>query len=279
LNVLGSICGVTIVVPDLEPIESAYTRYLGMRVVSRGKVAPAQAQAWGAPECAGCDTLTLAPEVGEQTSMRFIADPAAGRAVPFTTFGWNATEITVRDTDALAASLAGSPFTIIGPPANLKGWESIRAMQVLGPAGECLYLTDVRAESSLAQAHSAVGQVFIVVAAGGDFEALSAFYKAHFENEVSAAVEIPIGVISTANHLPAETLYKLGLVTLPGGTRIELDEYPSTAGPRPTVAGHLPPGMAIVSFRSEGLPGVSCIRGGAGEIIELCGPLSDTVVA
>jgi hypothetical protein len=216
--------------------------------------------------------LTLVPEVGEETSLRFIADPAAGKVAPFTTFGWNATEITVRDTDALAASLANSPFKIIGPPANLKGWESIRAMQVLGPAGECLYLTDVRAESSLAQAHSAVGQVFIVVAAGGDFEALSGFYEAHFENEVSPAVEIPIGVISTANGLPADTLHKLGLVTLPCGTRIELDQYPPNTGPRPTVPGHLPPGMAIVSFRSEAHAGVACIRGGAGEIIELCGP-------
>jgi catechol 2,3-dioxygenase-like lactoylglutathione lyase family enzyme len=267
---LGSICGVTIVVPDLDPIERAYTNYLGMRVASRGKVAAAQAQAWGAPACAGCDTLTLMPEIGEETSLRFVADPAAGRCAPFTTFGWNATEITVRDTDALAARLAHSPFRIIGAPANLKGFESIRAMQVLGPAGECLYLTDVRAEPSLAQACSAVGQVFIVVVAGGDIEAMSVFYATRFANGISAPVDIPIGVISTANDLPATTRYKLALLTLPGGTRIELDEYPPNSGPRPTVPGHLPPGMAIVSFRAEPHAGGACLRGAAGEIIELC---------
>jgi hypothetical protein len=273
---LGSICGVTTVVPDLDQVEHAYTRYLGMRVASRGKVGAAQAQSWGAPACAGCDTLTLVPEIGEETSLRFIADPAAGTCAPFTTFGWNATEITVQDTDALAGRLAASPFRIIGPPANLKGFESIRAMQVLGPAGECLYLTDVRAESSLAQARSAVGQVFIVVVSGGDIDSLCAFYTAHFSNEVSAPVEIPIGVISTANGLPADTRYKLGLVTLSGGTRIELDEYPPGTGPRPTQPGHLPPGMAIVSFSLD--PATVrykesiCIRGAAGEIMELHAP-------
>jgi catechol 2,3-dioxygenase-like lactoylglutathione lyase family enzyme len=269
---LGSICGVTIVVPELEPVQRAYTRYLGMRVVSRSMVGPEQAEAWGAPACAGCETLTLVPEIGEQTSLRFIADAVAGSAAPFTTFGWNATEITVHDTDALAASLADSPFKIIGPPANLKGFESIRAMQVLGPAGECLYLTDVRAEASLAQAHSAVGQVFIVVVAGGDIDALMRFYKAQFANEVSAPVDIPISVISSANNLPSDTRYRLGLVTLPGGTRIELDEYPPQTRPRPVVPGHLPPGMAIVSFRSADTLGIECIRGAAGELIELCGP-------
>ena len=269
---LGSIQAVTTVVQSLDAIEHAYTRFLGMRVAARGKVGVAEAQAWGAPACAGCDTLSLVPEVGEETCLRFIADPAAGLCTPFTTFGWNATEITVRDTDALAQRLAQSPFRIIGPPANLKGFETIRAMQVLGPAGECLYLTDVRAESSLAQARAAVGQVFIVVASGPDMDALSRFYAAHFANEISDPVAIPIGVISTANNLPAGTCHKLAIVTLPDGTRIELDQYPSNTGPRPTVAGHLPPGMAIVSFRVDHRPEVNVIRGAGGEMIELCAP-------
>jgi hypothetical protein len=269
---LGSICAVTTVVQALDPIEHAYTAHLGMRVASRGTVAAAEARAWGAPACAGCDSLVLVPEIGEETCLRFIADPAAGVSAPFTTFGWNATEITVRDTDALAASLAGSPFRIIGPPANLKGFDTIRAMQVLGPAGECLYLTDVRAEASLAQARAAVGQVFIVVASGPDIDALRAFYGAHFMNEISEPVAIPIGVISTANALPADTLHKLAIVTLPDGTRIELDQYPPSTGPRATQPGHLPPGMAIVSFRAPAGSEGRCIRGAAGEIIELCPP-------
>jgi catechol 2,3-dioxygenase-like lactoylglutathione lyase family enzyme len=271
---LGSICSVTTVVRDLDSIEHAYTAFLGMRVEARDKVDAAQAHAWGAPACAGCDILVLRPEIGEATRLRFIADPHAGTCAPFTSHGWNATEITVRDTDILAARLADSPFRIIGPPANLKGFETIRAMQVLGPAGECLYLTDVRADASLAQASAEVGQVFIVVVGGPDIDALSAFYGKHFTNEMSDPVAVPIGVINAANHLPADTRHKLGLLRLPDGTRIELDQYPRGTGPRATVPGHLPPGMAMVSFRVERLPeafaGATCARGAAGELIEFC---------
>jgi hypothetical protein len=269
---LGSICAVTTIVQALEPIEHAYTTYLGMRVAARDKVEATEAEAWGAPGCTGCDSLTLVPEIGEETSLRFIADPAAGVCAPFTSFGWNATELTVRDTDTLAANLAHSPFRIIGPPANLKGFDSIRAMQVLGPAGECLYLTDVRADSSLAQARASVGQVFIVVASGPDIDALCAFYHALFVNEISKPVAIPIGVINTANGLPADTRHRLSIVTLPDGTRIELDQYPPGTGPRATRPGHLPPGMAIVSFRTGARGKGQFIRGAAGELIELRSP-------
>jgi hypothetical protein len=102
---LGSICGVTTVVPDLGPIEQAYTAYLGMRVIARGEVAAADAESWGAPLTAGCRFITLVPEIGEATCLRFIEDAAAGACAPFVSHGWNATEITVRDTDALAARL------------------------------------------------------------------------------------------------------------------------------------------------------------------------------
>ncbi len=267
---LGSICAVTTVVHDLDPIEHAYTRFLGMRVVARNKVTPAQAAAWGAPACVERDTITLAPETGQATTMRFIADPAAGISAPFTTFGWNATEITVRNTDALAERLAESPFRIIGPPSNLKGFEHIRAMQVVGPAGECLYLTDVHADATLAQASADVGQVFIVVVGGPDIDALSAFYAGRFGNEISDPVRVPIGVINAANKLPADTRHALAIMKLQHGTRVELDGYPPGTAPRTIVPGHLPPGMAIVSFREVSQSGVSCIRGAAGEILELC---------
>ena len=60
-----------------------------------------------------------------------------------TTFGWNATELLVKDPDALAEQLVtGSAFRMIGPPKDL--WaapDAPRAMQVKGPGNEVLYLT------------------------------------------------------------------------------------------------------------------------------------------
>jgi catechol 2,3-dioxygenase-like lactoylglutathione lyase family enzyme len=285
---LGSICAVTITVPDLLPVEQAYTEFLGMRVVWRGLVPRGAAESWGAPEAAGCRLLVLAPELGEETCLRFVEDPKAGMCRPFVTFGWNATEFTVRDTDALAARLAGSPFRIIGPPANLKGFDWIRAMQVLGPSGECLYLTDVGGDETLAQPMAAVGQVFIAVAGGPDMGAMTTFYDTHFRNEISAPVRVPIGVVNRAHGLPPNTRHGLALLKLPDGTRVELDEYPSSAVARPLRPGHLPPGMAMVSFRADRLPDKglltapapvglppfpaarsACLPGGAGELIEI----------
>lgn len=266
---LGSICAVTFTVPDLAPVEQAYTQYLRLRVVFRGTVPQAAAESWGAPGAAGCRLLVLAPQRGTATVLRFVEDPAAGICEPLTTFGWNATEFTVRDTDALAERLANSPFSLLGPPANLKGFEHIRAMQVLGPAGECLYFTDVSRDPALAQARAAVGQVFIVVAGGASMMAMQDFLASGFDNEISATVEVPVGVINRANALPAETRHKLSLVTLPGGCRIEFDQYPPITGTRPTRAGHLPPGMSVVSFRVDRLRGAMCVKGAAGELIEL----------
>jgi hypothetical protein len=278
---LGAIRAVTITVPALDPVEQAYTTWLGHRVMARGTVSAGCAALWGAPAAQGCRVLVLAPEVGEETYLRFIEDPQAGTAAPFKTFGWNATELTVRDTDGLAAKLAGSPYSVIGAPANLTGFEWIRAMQVLGPAGECLYLTDVGRDGDLAHARAGVGQVFIMVCAGPDILAMADFYRERFGAEVSDLVTVPIGVINRAHALPAGTRHGLALVTLPGGTRVELDQYPVTATQRVVRPGHLPPGVSVVTCGAAGafaersdMPpfgghGVRCVIGAAGEFIEL----------
>jgi hypothetical protein len=132
--------------------------------------------------------------------------------------------------------------------------------------------------------------VFITVAAGPDIGAMVAFIGEHFSNGVTEPVPVPVGIINRAHNLPADTRHKLALVTLREGTRIELDEYPACATVRTVRPGHLPPGMAIVSFRTEKLPlaGLiappapccitpfenhvsACMPGAAGELFELVG--------
>ena len=58
--------------------------------------------------------------------------------------GWNAAELIVEDVDGLAVQLENSPFKIIGSPADLSFTKNIRAMQVMGPANEILYLTQFK---------------------------------------------------------------------------------------------------------------------------------------
>jgi hypothetical protein len=63
----------------------------------------------------------------------------------------------------------------------------------------------------------------------------------------------------------------LALVTLPDGTRLELDQYPASATVRAVRPGHLPPGMSVVSFDAAAGQKVACFSGAAGELIEVVG--------
>jgi hypothetical protein len=245
---LGSIHAVTTTVPDLAAIEAAYSRYLGYQTVTRGAVSADTAARWGAPAAAGSPYLIMMPESGVAAYLRFVEAPAVPGWRALRTHGWNATELIIQDTDALAERLKDSPFTIIGPPADLDGFPMIRAMQVVGPAGECLYLTRVGPGSGfdLPEAKSFVDRVFIAVIGTGDLAVAMEFY-AGLGNPAGEPGTSRVSVLSVANDLPLETKYHLTMVSLAAGTLLEVDQYPENARPRPVPSGHLPPGMAIVT--------------------------------
>lgn len=285
---LACIRGVTCCVPELGAIEEAYCKWLGYRVLERGAIPQAAAGAWGAPRTAGARYLTLGPSSGEAAYLRFVEDEGSRGWRALTTHGWNVAEFVVQDVDALASSFKGSPFRIIGPPTSLQRFPMIRAMQVLGPAGECMYFTQVGPGSGLelASAQSFVGRVFIVVAGGPDLGAMFEAYG-RFDNAVDPPVSTRVRVISLLNGLPEDTEYSHGLIKLGGGTLVELDQYPEQARPRAIRPDTLPPGMAIVSFSVSGadqgdqlawsepalFPGAktssAILRGATGELIEL----------
>lgn len=269
---LKRIVEVTYTVPDLGVIESAYTRWLGYRVTERGTLSESRARDWGAPALVGRRQLALEPAHGESVVLRFVVEPLAAGWQALKTFGWNVSEIVVEDVDALAVRLAESPFRIIGAPASLTRFPMIRAMQVVGPAGECLYFTQVGAGSGLelARAQAPVGRVFIVVAGGPNVHRMLDTF-APFSNSIDPPVSTCVQVISRANGLPADTLHAHGLVKLGHGSLIELDEYPSVATSRTIPAGGLPVGMAMVTFESQGQASSTLLRGASGDLIRLVG--------
>jgi hypothetical protein len=242
---------VTISAPNLSVVEEAYRDYLGYKVVERGTVSKALAGVWGAPAAAGRAYLLMQPESGEKVYLRFVqSDPTEGYA-PMRTFGWNATEIMVKDPDDLAKRLANSPFRIIGPPKNLSFNENIRAMQVVGPANEVLYLTRVppgKSNYNLGSARTYVDYVFIVVVAGKDMEAMRDFYAGKMKLPVTKPHEVPISILSDAQGLNSEHRYRLAAAQLPARFLIEIDEYPQSASVRPRRKDDLFPGMSFVSF-------------------------------
>ena len=248
---LQSIRAVTICAAELAVIEAAYSHYLDYRVAERGVISTALAAHWGSPLMAGRAFVLLQPASGAEVYLRFIqAEPMSGYA-PLRTFGWNATEILVQDPDALAEKLTDSPFQIIGPPRNLSSNDNIRALQVLGPANELLYLTRVEPGNSafkLGSATTAVDHVFIVVAGQPDLAAARRFYAAQLQLAVTPPIGVRVSVLSRAHGLDPEELHKLAVVELDANGLIELDQYPPQAVVRPQRPGELPPGLALVSF-------------------------------
>ena len=186
-----------------------------------------------------------------RTFIRFVESRPVPDYVAFRHFGWNAAELMVQDTDAVAARLQDSPFKIIGPPADLSFSDKIRAMQVLGPAHESLYLTSFKEklpQFDTPDAKHFIDRVFIVILGGRTAAGVNQFYREQFELAMAPVIPGVISVISNAHGLPSETPHELAAITLSGQSFIEADTMPASTTPRPEIAGELPPAISMVSF-------------------------------
>jgi len=290
---LELIVAVTITAPDLAAIEQAYREWLDYEIVARGTVSREEAEQWAAPAVEGRAYLVMQPASGEAVYLRFVEQAPMAGAEPLRTHGWNATEILVEDPHALAQKLRDSPFRIIGEPRPLSMNPAIVAMQVIGPAGELLYLTRIPPGESafgLGSARSFVDRVFIVVLGGADASQMLEYYHAGYGLAITEPAPARVGVLNREWGFADDHEIPLAIVRLPDSFLIEVDGYPAKASKRPTRAGELPPGMAIVSFAVDSLDAVdvplltqprslesmpyagrraALARGAAGELIEL----------
>lgn len=143
---MTSSCGplrhATLVVAELRPLIEAY-RPLGLEPGAHRRVSAGEAEAWQRPELAGCATVSLSAHDAPPL-LRLIELPGARPRPTRFSHGWLALEVLVRDVDELGRRLQDSAFEIVGAPADLAVSPAIRAMQVIGPAGEMLYLTQIK---------------------------------------------------------------------------------------------------------------------------------------
>jgi len=260
---LESILMVTMLVTNLSVTEQAYDDYLGYDTVVEGNVNENLASAWDAEDMINHPYIIMQPESGEDVYLRFIEDKEKTNYKPVGTHGWNSTEILVEDPDKLAEELDNSPFRIIGMPYDLYPTPNApRAMQVLGPSDEMIYLTRIIPDGSgynLGSAKSYVDRVFIMVVGGPSMEDLQEYYRETFDMPVTEASDWTIGVISRLNDLPEDTLYPLAIAEFDKDFLIELDEYPETIVPREIADGHLPPSTSVVSFFVDSLDAIDVI--------------------
>jgi len=281
---------VTITVADLDATAASYREYLGYRIVGRGRVGNELADLWGCAAIADSRYVLLSPEAGDNCVFRFIEVEKNLPYVPFSTHGWNAAELMVQNVDDMADRLAHSSFEIIGAPANLSFTDDIRAMQILGPGNELLYLTEFKKAIpgfDTPVARCAVDLVFIVILGGRSMPALQAFYAEHFGVPGAPSVESRVKGMSAAFGNSPDHKYPIAALPLAGQALIEVDEMPPQAGAREFVPQFLPPGIAMVSFVGRGIDKsgareivrdeppyrnstlVTCRQGVAGELVEV----------
>lgn len=288
----------TFTAPDLARVEEAYSTSLHYEVVERGHVDEELAGAWDAPKMRGRNFILLQPASEAPYYLRFVQSEGIDGYVPMQTFGWNAAELLVQDPDELARRLRAedSIFRIVGEPRALSATSPIKAMQVVGPASEVLYLTRIpppepgQENPVRSSATTFVDRPFIVILSGPDIDRLRDFWRTTFDVRVSDPMMARVTVLNKAMGLDIETTHPLAMARLTPEFAIELDQYPEQATKRPARDGELPPAMAIVSIEVKSLDDysehliaepitvhefpydgrrIAFIRGSSGELIEL----------
>ena len=249
----------TFAVPDPERSATYCTEWLGYTVMQNTRVPDDLAHVWKAPDVTGHKMLTLGPASGANTYLRFIEAPEVPGYGPLLTHGWNAAELHVQDVDGLANRLQGSPFEILGMPRNLNEAGAVRAMQVVAPQGEVLYLTEVKHKGyqrAYGRAETPVDRAFIIVLGSANYDATIQFYQS-LGHKIYEYGAYTITVLARAHGLdPATEKFDMATVGLAGKFRIEIDSYPDCAVPRPVPGGRIPPGLGIVSFTVEDLDAI-----------------------
>jgi hypothetical protein len=291
MSLLSLILIVTVGTPDVEATQNAYSQWLEYTIESRGEVSNDLAAVWNAPKMAGRDIVLMRPKSKEEVYLRFVQVDALDGYVPMKTFGWNAIELLVQDPDDLAAKLGkpDSPFRIVGPPRPLGPNSPIRAMQVIGPGNETLYLSRVPPEFRGGAAKTPVDRPFILIVGGPRQQAIRDFYKTVLGIDSTDPVMARMTVLNKAHGLDVDTTHMLSIARLSAKYAIEIDGYPPTAFEREVRPGEIPSAIAITSIAIKSIDELKApllaparriaakpysgrraalVRGAAGELIE-----------
>ena len=214
----------TLVANDLAATCAAYVTQLALAVASHATLTAADAATLDLPDLAGAPLAWLANSDGAPI-LRVIEDRQAVIGEPMVRHGWLALEVLVGDIDGLVAGLR-APFKVLGAPANLELSDAIRAAQVLGPCGELLYLTQIKAAVppfDLPLTTSAVAVPFIGVMTTPDRNASRRAWAALLGAD-GWAFDTKITVLNRAYGKPLDGRYPVAVLPMPGQCMVEIDQ-------------------------------------------------------
>jgi catechol 2,3-dioxygenase-like lactoylglutathione lyase family enzyme len=241
----------TLLTPDPDATARRYKDWFGYRLVETGSISPALAAGWGAPAMSGRRYSVTAPASGAPVFLRFVEGQIDPDYRPLRSFGWGAIELCVQDVQHVHARMQDSPFAIIGPPRALDGAPAIWPMQVQGPDGEIIFLTEIRADepgARLPRAACAVDRLFIAVHACRDIATTRAWFAQALGLRGEPDFELAYTTLSRAFGLPSAHKHKIAVLAHDGDAFLQIDQYPADATARTVTPGELPPGVAMVSF-------------------------------
>ena len=274
----------TLLAPDLDAVCAAYVDQLSMTLFERGTLDATDAAVLGLKDLADAPMAWLANSEGEPI-LRVISDPQSVPGEPMFRHGWLSLEVLVGDVDTLSAGLR-APFKVLGAAANLELSEAIRASQVLGPCGEMLYLTEVKAPVppfDLPMTKTNVAVPFIGVMTTPSRDATRRAWTALLDAE-GWAFDTKITVLNRAHGRPLESRYPVAVVPMPGQCMIEIDELELPAPPPHRAAGLYSLCLRVPNVDDDVLRAAgwtlsrhgarSGLVGPAGEHVELTPPLA-----
>jgi len=239
-STLGPIVAALIVTPDLSKSVQAYCDHLHQHAHSSDHLTLKQARQWNLLGLCGARMIWLANELGERW-LGLVEDKSAKVVDPFQHTGWMSLEISVQGVDALHSALKDSSFKIIGEPANLEASNNFRVMQVIGPAGEVLNLTELQAQVPASErpfARCSVDRLSGLVMLTSDHDRTLSFYE-QFNG--------------TAGQLDIEPKHPVTTIQLKENCRLEINQL-EDLGSRPTGKGGLPAGIAMITLFAESIP-------------------------
>ncbi|MEM9168490.1 MAG: VOC family protein [Pseudomonadota bacterium] len=251
----------TLTVADLDRSTANYADYMDYAVVERGETPADLAASWAAPQTAGRRYAVMQPASGADIYLRFVEQPPHPDYLPLRSYGWAAIEICVTDVLAAAERMRDAPFEIIGPPREIEGLPAIYPMQVQGPDGEIVYLTQIRDDLpayDLPRAATLIDKLFILVMGCSDMDASNRWMERHAGVQMGRDMEIVYTMLAKAYGTPADALHRISTMIHGRDVFLELDQYPDAATPRARHDGMLPPGVAIGTLFNpdfDSLPG------------------------
>ncbi|SEL93881.1 hypothetical protein SAMN05216262_1368 [Colwellia chukchiensis] len=290
---LGPIVGATLLHSDIDAVITSYQTILGYTLVSEQTIAAELVNCWRAPDLIGNKSAILASANGDSW-LRIIENKNAQPAKPLKSYGWMALESNVHNVDNIRKKFTNDAFTIIGEPAYLQVSDAIKAMQVIGPAGEVNYLTQVDKEVppfDLPMTTYETGSLFIPVLCTPNRAASLKFYQALNNADAGLSFETKVTVLNNAWGHDVEHQFPVATLQLDGKCLFEIDQV-DNAIPIESSQGSLPSGIAMITCQVKNIAAIAkkfntdiyytddpyypsksiiLLQGAAGELIELVG--------